>query len=596
MTILKDFIRFKWHGVFLPFFACGSKVILSLVLIIMPKVVLDAVEQGNHTQELLVKILVLSVTLSAVSILDMRLHNSILLCSQEFLYKRLTVLWTQKAVSVDYNVLITNKGKLLLERARQAIASPNQGVVNYLEKCTLVLEAFVGLIVYCGIVGSLHIWIVLILMVFFGIELLAGIKIEEKKQQLKDERAAATRKINYMAYGTRGLQAGKDIRIFSMTRLLREISQGVIAEKREVEARAENWRVYRLAVTALLILLRDGFAYVYLCYMFLNGNMTIGDFSFYFAAIAGVGGWLTKLSQAISGYIEARNYVKDFNDFLALPDGISGEEKDLDIQVPIEIVFDHVSFSYHTIVDGEDKEVSIFKDLNVTIHKGEKVAVVGINGAGKSTFIKLLCGMLRPEAGKIYINGIDSSILSREAYYRLFSVVFQSSRLLPISIADNIMLNIGEYKNTTKMWNCIRMAGLEEKINTLPQKENTCLVKGVSEGGVSLSGGQEQRLFLARALYKDAPFLILDEPTAALDPLAERDIYEKYAAFTEGGKTSVFVSHRLASTRFCDRILLMEDGKIIESGTHEELIKLGGRYREMFEIQSKYYKEEKETV
>ncbi len=589
--LVHELYNFKRYSVILPFITCIMQVSLSLVLIIMPKVVLDAVEQKDDLQRLFIKILILGLIFMITSILNMRFHNAIKICSQEFLYKRMTVLWIDKAISMDYNVLISNKGKVLLEKARQAISSPNWGIVEFLGKFTSVLEAASGLVIYCIIVGKLNIFVAFILILFFMIELLVGTRIEKKKQTLKDDRANATRRINYMAYFTRGMQEGKDIRIFSMSALLKKISQMVITDKRNVEEKAEKLMAYHLSITAFLILLRDGFTYMYLCYLYIQGGLSIGDFTFYFATIAGVGNWLTKLSDSFSSYIETNNIVKDFNEFMELADSEEQGKAASDIEAPIEIEFKDVSFSYHTMVDGEDKEIQVLDGLNVKIHKGEKVAIVGVNGAGKSTFIKLLCGMLRPSKGKIYINGIDSSLISRKEIYNLFAVVFQSSQILPISVSDNIMLNIGEKKDKDRMWKCIQLAGLQDKVKSLPQKENTCLVKEIAEEGVELSGGQKQRLFLARALYKDAPFLILDEPTAALDPLAENDIYQKYDNLTENGKTSVFVSHRLASTRFCDRIMMMEDGNILECGTHEELMQLAGKYTEMFEIQSKYYKE-----
>ena len=197
-------------------------------------------------------------------------------------------------------------------------------------------------------------------------------------------------------------------------------------------------------------------------------------------------------------------------------------------------------------------------------------------------------------SGGVNLSLRQASFAPRD-YYELFSAVFQSSGALPVSVADNIALNTTGDVDEERLWRCIRAAGLEEKIKSLPKGADTCLVKRITQQGTELSGGQLQRLLLARALYKDAPVLVLDEPTAALDPLAGQEIYEQYQQFT-AGKTAVFISHRLASTRFCDRIILLEEGRVAESGTHEQLLALNGKYAEMFRVQSRYYQEDEGSL
>ena len=190
------------------------------------------------------------------------------------------------------------------------------------------------------------------------------------------------------------------------------------------------------------------------------------------------------------------------------------------------------------------------------------------------------------------MNGTDIRDLNRREYYKLFSTLFQSSAILDVSIAENVAQRI-EGIDRDRVFKCLSLAGLSEKVEELPDGMDTKLGKEVWEGGVELSGGQVQRLLLARALYRDAPMLILDEPTAALDPIAESDLYQKYSEMTKG-KTAVFVSHRLATTRFCDRIIFISDGRIAETGTHEQLLSKRGKYAELFEVQSRYYKEGKD--
>ena len=204
--------------------------------------------------------------------------------------------------------------------------------------------------------------------------------------------------------------------------------------------------------------------------------------------------------------------------------------------------------------------------------------------------VKLICGLLHPTEGEIFINGINAADFARDDYFKLFSVIFQDVHLLPISIAGNITLQQEEQYDKVRLQQCLEQSGLKDKIDRLPNGLNTLMVKNVNEEAVELSGGEVQKLLLARALYKEAPVLILDEPTAALDPIAENELYLQYRDMTKE-RTSIFISHRFASTRFCDRIVLMEQGSILEEGTHEKLMEQGGRYAELFNVQSQYYQE-----
>ena len=239
---------------------------------------------------------------------------------------------------------------------------------------------------------------------------------------------------------------------------------------------------------------------------------------------------------------------------------------------------------------GAEKDT--IHNLTLTVHPGEKLAIVGLNGAGKTTLVKLLCGLLDPTQGVVLLNGQDIRALNRKQYYALFSAVFQEFSLLDVTVAEQIAQR-RDGIDPARIADCVQKAGLTAFIEKLPQGLQTHMGRDVYLDGVLFSGGQTQRLMLARALYKGGPILLLDEPTAALDPLAENDIYEKYGAMT-AGKTSVFISHRLASTRFCDRIIFLADGDIREEGTHESLLALGGAYAQLFEVQSRYYQEGKE--
>gem|GEM_PF-23106 len=641
---LRGFYDLHHFYIALPFFICISAAAAGLLAMVLPKIVLDAVEQGMAADKLFLSVGCVGALFAAASLATMLLRNELELVSQNFLYTELTARWERGMLRMDYEAFVSQRGKILAEKARNAISSPNWGAVKFLPGLSAILEAFLGLLVCLGIVGTLHPGIFLILLLLFAVQLWFSGYTQKEKQSLKEVRATADRRLNYLAWGMRGEKEGKDIRLYAFDALLHRIAQKTIRAKQEVEGKVERMEFYNMLFAALLLLLRDGMAYFYLIWKFLHSEMTLGDFTLYFAAITGVGGGLLKLARAISDFLETARYAEDFFEFIQYSMQTQRDEKsirgekylaasektkqaenlitELNDKETISFVFENVSFSYFVERDGKAQEISVIKNLNLKILPGESIAIVGVNGAGKSTFVKLLCGLLTPSEGRILVNGMDSRLFRREDYFKLFSAVFQKSGFLPVSIAENIMLNVKRksvkgveerqkdfesapfhtavcaasakqlgLENIKAMWECIRRAGLEEKVKTLPHGADTCLVKQIAQDGTELSGGQAQKLLLARALYKDAPVLVLDEPTAALDPVAEHEIYQDYQRMTRG-KTSVFISHRLASTRFCDRILLFSDGRILESGTHKELFALGGQYAKMFEVQSRYYQEE----
>ena len=243
-----------------------------------------------------------------------------------------------------------------------------------------------------------------------------------------------------------------------------------------------------------------------------------------------------------------------------------------------------MTFSY------PEAETPAIDHLSLTLEPGEKIALVGLNGAGKTTLVKLLTGLYQPESGEILVDGVPVRDFDQKEYFRLVGTVFQDVSLLPFTIGENVAGR--EQFDREQVWEALDRAGLREAVNALSKGLDTSLTQKMEKDGVDLSGGQRQRLSFARALYKDAPLLILDEPTAALDPLAEADLYHKYAR-EMADKTGVFISHRLGSTQFCDRVVYLDSGRITETGTHQELLARGGAYAKLFEVQSSWYKDEK---
>jgi len=339
-------------------------------------------------------------------------------------------------------------------------------------------------------------------------------------------------------------------------------------------------------VELLIILVRDGLAYFILIKMVLSNEIGIDSFVLYFAAISGFADWVGSIITNAGTINKTAYAVSDYRDFMELEEKHNRNEKRAyieHIEKPCEIKLENLSYKY------PKADNPTLKNINLTIRKGEKIAIVGLNGAGKTTLIKAICGLYTPTEGKVYINGRAMDEYNIEDYYMLFSAVFQDVNFLPFKISE-LVSNEESYKtDKAKVEDCLRKAGLWEKISACPDGMDSLYNRQINDNGVDFSGGEKLKLSFAKALYKDAPILILDEPTASLDPIAENRLYLSYASFTKN-KTSIFISHRLASTRFCDRILFMEQGEITESGTHEELMKKKGKYYELFSIQAHYYK------
>lgn len=332
---------------------------------------------------------------------------------------------------------------------------------------------------------------------------------------------------------------------------------------------------------SFVVQLLAGYIYIYVSVMAMSGSISTGDVLMYAGAIITM---MTSVQEAILKYNEIaynNEYLKLYEEFIKRPnmhyDGTLPIEKRDDKRY--ELSFYNVSFKY----PGSDKY--ILKDINMTFNIGEKLALVGLNGAGKTTLIKLLLRLYEPTEGEIRLNGIDIGKYDYDEYVQIFSVVFQDFGIFDFPLDENIAAS--EDVDSARVKKVIDKVGLTELVNSLPDKEHTLLYHENGDG-VALSGGEAQKLAIARALYKDAPFVILDEPTAALDPIAEAEIYENFDTLV-GDKTAIYISHRMSSCKFCDRIVVINNGRIEEEGSHDTLMDKNGLYAKMYNTQANYY-------
>ena len=566
-----------------------SEVLLSLVTAYLPAAVTGCIERRESVADMVLTVGVLSLGIVILTVISrvLEVHKYKLQnYTKNIHYRNLLI---TKIMDMDYNNYVHNRTRIMRQRATTAATRWLNGVGAFIELNKQIVTNLLGFGAFATVVFRCNPWFVLFLIISYIFTAVSWLLFQKYKDSLKDTESRVKLKLDYVTYKTKDLSGIKDIKLYNFAEvILKKIAEHT-EELKKFDTKVNNVRTWVMSGEEIIGAAVSLGAYIYLIKQKLDPaiNMSVEDFLWNFTAITGFSAWLVKLVNSVSDGIESCHFVDDFRNFLDIPDTLDrkGQEKlELSEGTPCSIELENVSFTY------EKAEKPTIDNVSLKIESGEKIAVVGVNGAGKTTLIKLISGLFLPQSGSIKINGIDSKKFGRDNYYTFFSAVFQETTPLPLSIAENITLCPKDEIDYEHLLSCIKLAGFDEKIKTLKDKEQTNLVKEINEDAVDLSGGEFQKLLLARALYKNSPIILLDEPTASMDPIAERDLYLQYEELTKN-KTSIYISHRLASTRFCDRIILLDDSKIAEIGTHDELIKANGKYAEMFNAQSKYYKD-----
>lgn len=498
-----------------------------------------------------------------------------------------TGLFTHKAVTTGYENIEPNKKQKLLGKAANSIGSNFTGVEKVMTETTELAVIIFGIFSYGTAVLFLD-WRILVVTFAMFIEDVAlrtyAIKYSDAH---REESSEIWRKKNYIKQKSFNVSAGKDIRIYQLGAWFNSLFVEIIKARAKFEKKQQLVWFYPTLSGMFFNFARNILAYAILIKKVLDGSMDIATFTLYLGLLEGFTNWIYTLSQRFNDLRRASHEFNDLHDFLNLPErnGYIGEPVETTLNSTPAITFRDVSFSY------PDVEKSTINKLSFEIKAGEKIALVGNNGAGKTTIVKLLTGLYHQTSGDILVNGKTIDQIGLEKYQDNISVLFQDTNPMAFTVMENVSGAEEAETDKIRMWKSLETAGLKEKIEGLAQKEMSYLTQNFSSEGILLSGGETQKLLFAKAIYKNGNFLILDEPTSALDPIAESKIYEEYNNLAEG-KTAVFISHRLASTKFCDRIFFLENGTITEAGSHEELMAKGGKYKEMFDIQSQYYRDE----
>lgn len=444
--------------------------------------------------------------------------------------------------------------------------------------------SLLGVITYSGVILSFSVYFIFPVVFSAVVTYITGqYQVRYYDKHARDNEFFE-RKMSYINDCERNMKSAKEVRVFSLAKWFDGMYVQNMLESFRImkKSRAFNTKVTLINTAAMLI--QNAVIYTVLTIQIVNGEISASDYIFLLGLVTGFSAWFIGIINQYNHIIGQAVAIQHYRNYLELNDRTGGRHADIGEynRIPPEIVFENVGYRYL----NADKK--LYEGFNMKISSGEKIAIVGENGAGKTTLVKLLCGLYKAQEGEIYIDGQPCSEIATADYFDYFSVVFQDMYMLPMMIKEFVAAT-DEGISEDRVIDSLKKVGLYEKVMSLPGGIETPLMKGVREGAVDLSGGEVQKLMLARAFYKNAPILILDEPSAALDPIAERNLYG-FINENTADKTVVFISHRLASTRFCDRIFVIDDGKIAECGSHDELMEKKGRYAEMFELQSRYYK------
>ena len=579
--MIKNWTEWDKKSLLYFFIRVPAMVLLPIITAFIPKAMIDCINEDVTVGKLILIVALLSVLVTLTTWLDPFL-NELLQGSARVIRMHYAVMAFKKNIYTDYINNESLEGREKNKVAMEFYRSHWSSSAYFISLCNTFFVCILGIITSLTLIYKINIMMILLILLTCAGEFFLLCYLNEKEKNVKRARGSIFVKLDYYYELSKDNTAAKDIRHYGFSDYFISAYAKFVYELQKITGKYMRQSFNVSGTRAFLNMIRELVAYAYLVYLVYKNELSVSDFIFYFGIITGFSNWIMNLVICVSDLERCCNDCQAFRDFTEAEDEKATGKTAHRFSDVTSIEFKNVSFTYPSA------EESTIKNMSFKVNAGENIAIVGENGAGKTTAVKLLCGLYYPSEGEILVNGISSKDISKSDFFDLFSPVFQDYTFMPMTIAENICV-ASDY-DKEKLYSAFEKAGIRDKIESLPEKENTFMVKDVYKDAADFSGGEKQKLLLAKAVYKNAPVLILDEPTAALDPIAENELYLKYNDLTQN-KISFFISHRLSSTLCCDRILFVSDGKITESGTHEELMKLKGGYYRMYQLQSYYYKE-----
>lgn len=557
---------------------------LKIYVIIFPKDIVNCVLDHNFEHAYRITILYIVcglITASVKNLVDYLITNQ-----KEYTKKRYDEKLKVKFMELEYQKIETAEYLDKKEKARVG----KDNIIEFGENINIFITCVltIGYVCYLLFQLSLILVAIVIATVLFSSYLnYRKIRVEER---LQENFVVLNRKWDYLNYICRDKDNSKEIRLYNLgtwlsdkIRYFVENNEKLIKENYHATTKANVGDAFGQNIQSVIV-------YLYLGYKVIKKVLSIGEFLQYVTAVSTLSGSLTSIAKSFQNGLKNLSFMANYKSFVELESFDMGE---LDLPNDLEtfdLVIENLSFKY------PDTEKYVLKNFSLHIHPGEKVSIVGLNGAGKTTLIKLILRLYTYEEGRILLNGVDIRKYKLEDYRRKFSAVFQDFKIFSFTVEDNILMgDMGEIdhekvseEKERRVWNAIESAEFTDKINQLKNGLNTFMMCDYEKDGIELSGGMQQKIALCRAYYREPKMLILDEPTSMLDPMEEYKMYQGLSKLSDD-KTAIFISHRLASSKFCDKIAYLENGRVIEYGTHEELMQENGKYYALFMKQAQYY-------
>lgn len=580
MFLLKLIWRFNKKYIF---YAALFQIVTALVPltgVVMPKYIIDELTGLQRVEYLAVYVGALVLINLVGSILLAYLEGAMFTSKSE-VFSSFECMMAEKLMTCDFESLEDPGFLDVKEKAHRILYAEGQGfgaVLDHAFNIAGKVFIFAGLV---GVLSTLNIWMVLVFVALVLLNSAVESRVQKRYVSWDIEKAPIERRSAYLLNIIENFEYGKEERIYGLkdfliSRVAKHLGESDAFYKRQT--RELNKSQYFTAVTSFF---RDAISYIYLISKVIAGSIQIGSFTMYVGAVSQ---FSTAMNDMMSSIVNIRRfglYYDELNKYINMPQTMREGEKTVDNETgEYTIKFENVSFRY------PGSETYALKNVNITITPSEKLSIVGENGAGKTTFVKLLLRLYDPTEGRILLNGTDIREFDYDEYQNLMAAVFQDFRLFSFTLKENVCFD--RECDDEVVIDCLRRSGFGNKLDQLPKGIYTNVYKNFEEDGFEPSGGEGQKIALARALFKDTPVVILDEPTAALDPRAEYEMYQNFNKMSEG-KTTIFISHRLSSSRFCDKIAVFAGGEIKEYGSHDELYIKDGMYHELFDMQAKFY-------